>query len=254
MVIHVLPQITVIYLLVFARLGSIMMLMPAVGESSIPASVRLGLSLLISIILYPVVSKAYPSDITKSLSLLLIFVAGEIAVGVAVGTAARMIMSSTQVAGTIIANQLGLGFAMAVDPTQGQQGVLFGNFLSVLAVTMVFTTDLHHLAIMAATSSFTLFPPGQWMPVGDFAEVATIIVGESFRVGIQISAPFLAFGLVFYLGLGVLSKLMPQFQIFFAAMPLNIIAGMTLFALLIGTLMMWYMEHIRDSFDRLVPH
>jgi flagellar biosynthetic protein FliR len=254
LIIRILPDVTVIYVLIFARLGSTMMLMPSVGETSIPAQVRLGFSLLITFILYPIVAKTYPTGISRSMPLLLTFLAGEIAVGLAVGTAARMIMSSTQVAGTIIANQMGLGFAQSVDPSQGQQGVLFGNFLSMLAVTMVFATDLHHLAIIAATSSFTLFPPGEWMPVGDFAQAAIVLVAEAFRVGLQISAPFLAFGLVFYLGLGVLSKLMPQFQIFFAAMPLNIVAGMTLFALLIGTLMLWYMEHVRDGLERLVPH
>ncbi len=254
MIIKILPEVTVIYVLIFARLGATMMLMPSVGETSIPTNVRLGLSLLLTFVLYPIVAKSYPAGISKSMAMLFIYLAGEIAVGLAVGTASRLIMSSTQVAGTIIANQMGLGFAQSVDPSQGQQGVLFGNFLSMLAVTMVFATDLHHLAIMAATSSFTLFPPGQWMPVGDFAQAAILLVAESFRVGIQISAPFLAFGLVFYLGLGVLSRLMPQFQIFFAAMPLNIIGGMTLFSLLIGTLMLWYMEHVRDGLERLVPH
>jgi flagellar biosynthetic protein FliR len=254
MTIHILPEVSALYLLMFARLGSTMMLLPSVGESSIPVMVRLGLSLLVTVILYPVVAAAYPSGLVRNIPMLLIFLAGEIAVGVAVGVAARMIMSSTQVAGTIIANQLGLGFAQSVDPSQGQQGVIFGNFLSMLAVMLVFAADLHHLAITAATSSFTLFPPGQWMPVGDFAQAAIMLVGEAFRVGMQISAPFLAFGLVFYLGLGVLSKLMPQFQIFFAAMPLNILAGMVLFALLIGTLMLWYMDHVRDGLERLVPH
>jgi len=254
MIIRILPEVTIIYVLIFARLGATMMLMPSVGESSIPTTVRLGLSLLLALVLYPIVAKTYPSGISRSMPMLLIYLAGEIAVGVAVGTASRIIMSATQVAGTIIASQLGLGFAQSVDPSQGQQGVLFGNFLSMLAVTMIFATDLHHLAITAATSSFTLFPPGQWMPVGDFAQAAIELTSEAFRVGVQISAPFLAFGLVFYLGLGVLSKLMPQFQIFFAAMSLTIIAGLTLFALLIGTLMLWYMEHVRDGLERLVPH
>ncbi len=254
MIIKILPDVSLLMILIFARVGTTFILMPAVGESSIPTQARLGLALAVTLVLYPVVSSAYPAGMSKNLSLAFVYLAGELAIGLAVGLAGRMIMSATQVAGTIIANQLGLGFAMAVDPTQGQQGVLVGNFLSVLAITMVFVTDLHHLVIAAATSSFTLFPPGQWVPVGDFAQASIILVGEVFRVGIQISAPFLAFGLVFYLALGVLSKLMPQFQIFFAAMPLNIGAGMLLFGLLVGTLTLWYMDHIRDSLERLVPH
>ncbi len=254
MLIHILPEVSIIYILIFARLGATMLLLPSVGETSIPAQMRLAVALLLCLVLYPVVAKTYPTGIINNLPRVFIFLGGEIAVGLAVGTATRIIMSSTQLAGTIIANQLGLGFAQSVDPSQGQQGVLFGNFMSMMAVTLVFATDLHHLAIMAASSSFTLFPPGQWMPVGDFAQASVILVAEAFRVGIQMSAPFMAFGLLFNLGLGVLSKLMPQFQIFFAAMPLNIFAGMVLFALLIGTLMLWYMEHVRDGFDRLVPH
>jgi flagellar biosynthetic protein FliR len=254
MTIHILPDVTVIYILIFARFGATMMLIPAIGESSIPTQVRLGIALTLSILIYPVVARAYPAGLAQNFATLMVYVAGEIAVGIAVGVATSLIMSASQIAGTIIANQLGLGFAQSVDPSQGQQGVLFGNFLSMLAVTSVFVTNLHHLAIMAATSSFTMFPPGNWMPTGDFAQAAISLVGEAFQVGIQISSPFLAFGLVFYLGLGVLSKLMPQFQIFFAAMPLNIIAGLVLFSMLVGTLTLWYMEHVRDGFARLVPH
>ena len=254
MTIKILPEVSLLFILIFSRVGTTFILMPAVGESSIPTQARLGLAMMVTLILYPVVSSNYPVGLSKNFSLMFIYLAGELTIGLAVGLAGRMVMSATQVAGTIIANQMGLGFAMAVDPTQGQQGVIFGNFLSVLAVTMVFSTDLHHLVIYAATSSFTLFPPGNWMPSGDFAQAAVILTADAFRIGIQISAPFMAFGLVFYLGLGVLSKLMPQFQIFFAAMPLNIIAGMVLFMFLIGTLMLWYMDHIRDSLGRLVPH
>jgi flagellar biosynthetic protein FliR len=141
---------------------------------------------------------------------------------------------------------------MTVDPSQGQQGVIFGNFLSMLAMTMIFVTDLHHLSVAALGSSFTLFHPGEWMPVGDFAQVAVKLVADSFRIGLQVSAPFLAFGLVFNLGLGVLAKLMPQLQIFFIATPLSIGGGMVLFALLISTIMLWYIDHVRDGLSQLV--
>ncbi|MDR3375454.1 MAG: flagellar biosynthetic protein FliR [Ancalomicrobiaceae bacterium] len=254
MIIRILPEVTVIYLLIFARVGSSMMLMPALGETAILVQARLGFALMTTLILYPLVAKTYPPGLSRDFSRLLVYLAGELAVGLAIGLAGRLVLAATQVAGTVIANQLGLGFAMSVDPTQGQQGVIFGNFLSVLAVAMIFITDLDHLALAGATSSFQLFPPGDWLPVGDFAKASVIMVGEAFQIGIQMSAPFLAFGLVFQLGLGVLSKLMPQFQIYFAAMPLNIGAGMVLFSILIVTVMVWYMDHVRDGLARLVPH
>jgi flagellar biosynthetic protein FliR len=201
-------------------------------------------------LVYPVASPLYPAGLSAFPARLGLLLAGEIAIGLFVGLAARLVMAAAQVAGTTIANQLGLGFAMAVDPTQGQQGVVIGNFVALLATTLVFSFDLHHLAIAGLTGSYRLFPPGQFMPVGDFAEAAVRMVGDSFKIGLQISAPFLAFGLLFQFGLGILSKLMPAFQIFFVAMPLNIGMGFALLALVLGTIMLWYMEHVRDGLAR----
>jgi flagellar biosynthetic protein FliR len=66
------------------------------------------------------------------------------------------------------------------------------------------------------------------------------------------SAPFLAFGLIFYLGIGILSRLMPQVQIFFVAMPATIFAGMAIFALLLSAIMMWYLMHVREVLSLFV--
>ncbi|MEJ1161009.1 flagellar biosynthetic protein FliR [Prosthecomicrobium sp. N25] len=248
--VSVLPDIAVFFMLMFGRMGSMMMLLPAIGESGIPARIRLAFAVLVVLVAYPVASPLYPAGLAGNPPRLILLLASEIAVGLFVGLAARIVMAAAQVAGTTIANQLGLGFAMAVDPTQGQQGVVVGNFVALLATTLVFAFDLHHLAIAGLTGSYRLFPPGQLMPVGDFAEAAVTMVGQSFKIGVQISAPFLAFGLVFQLGLGVLSKLMPAFQIFFVAMPLNIGMGFALLALVLGTIMLWYMEHVRDGLAR----
>jgi flagellar biosynthetic protein FliR len=141
---------------------------------------------------------------------------------------------------------------MTVDPTQGQQGMLVGNFLALLAVTLILSTDLHHVSLYAVADSFARFPPGQWIPSGDFAEVTVKLVAESFKVGVQVSAPFLAFGLIFNLGLGMLQKMMPQFQIYFAAMPLSIGVGLLLFGLVLTATMAWYTDHVRDGLGRLL--
>lgn len=247
-----LPEIAVVFMLAFGRLGAMCMLLPAVGETGIPVRIRLSLALLLTLMFYPMVVRLYPAGLSQNLPKLIVYLGAEIAVGVFLGLTARMVLAAVQVAGTIIANQLGLGFAMTVDPTQGQQGVVFGNFLSVLAIAMIFVTDLHHLSVAALGSSFTLFRPGEWMPIGDFTETAVKLTADSFKIGLQVSAPFLAFGLIFNLGVGVLAKLMPQFQVFFVSMPASIGAGFLLFALLISTIMLWYMDHVRDGLGRLV--
>lgn len=252
MTIHLLPEVAVVYMLAFARVGAVLMLLPGIGETTVPARIRLSMALLLALLLHPLVAGLYPKGLALKPAALGVMLGGEIAIGLFIGMASRLVLAAAQVAGTTIANQMGLGFAMTVDPTQGQQGVIFGNFLSLMAVTMIFVTDLHVPAISAVSSSFTLFPPGKWVPVGDFAEVTVWLVGESFRVGLQVSAPFLAFGLIFNLGLGMLQKMMPQFQIFFVAMPLSIGVGLVLFGLVLSTMMLWYMDHVRDGFGRLV--
>ena len=150
----------------------------------------------------------------------------EILIGAMLGLTARLTISALEVAGAVIAQQLGLGFVTAVDPTQGEQGAIVGNFLTMLGITLVFATDMHHLVIAALNDSYTLFAPGEVPAVGDAAALITKIVAGAFRIGIQLSAPFLVFGLMFNIGLGVLSRLMPQMQVFFVALPLSILLGL----------------------------
>ncbi|MBZ0218688.1 MAG: flagellar biosynthetic protein FliR, partial [Fimbriimonadaceae bacterium] len=120
-------------------------------------------------------------------------------------------------------------------------------FLSMTAIAVIFVTDLHHLLIVAIVESYTMFQPGNLIPLGDFAEMATRTVANSFRVAIQIAAPFLAFGLLFYLGVGVLARLMPQVQVFFVIMPVNILLGFILFALLLSVMVKMFIEHFEST-------
>ncbi|MBV5265331.1 flagellar biosynthetic protein FliR [Pinisolibacter aquiterrae] len=252
MVLHLLPEVALLFMLAFARLGAMVMLAPGFGETTVPVRVRLVFAFFLTLALYPIVAGLYPAGLSKSLPAAATMLAGELIIGLFLGMATRLLLAGAQVAGATIATQLGLGFAMTVDPTQGQQGVIVGNFLSLTAVTLIFVMDLHLVAIGAMTSSFQMFPPGGWIPSGDFAQVTVQMVAESFKVGVQISAPFLAFGLVFNLGLGMLQKMMPQFQIYFAAMPASIGLGLLLFGLVLASLLAWYMDHVRDGLMRLV--
>jgi flagellar biosynthetic protein FliR len=154
----------------------------------------------------------------------------------------------------VIANQLGLGFVTAVDPTQGQQGVLVGNFLTILGVSMIFATDLHHLVIAALHDSYSLFRPGEIPQLGDVAALTTRTVASAFKIGIQLSAPFLVFGLLFNLGLGVLSRLMPQMPVFFVGMPLSILLGFLILMVVVGAMMGTFLGSFVDVMRELAPN
>lgn len=251
--ISLLPQVALLFMLLFARIGTMLMLMPALGEGSIPPNIRLAVALLLTLVFYPVAAPLYSVDATMPLPRIGVLLASEFAIGFFVGLGARLITYVLSIAGMIIANQSGLAFAMATDPTMdGQQGAVIGSFLSLLGITLIFAFDLHYLVIAAMNDSFRLFPPGSGIPVGDMAELATMLTAELFSIAIRIAAPFIVVGLVFYFGLGLLNKLMPQMQIFFIAMPLNIaIGGLMLFALLV-TMMMWYLSHFETALGRFI--
>jgi flagellar biosynthetic protein FliR len=248
-----LPAIAAAFLLTFARVGTMVMLLPGVGEMNLPARVRLTMALVLTAILLPAHQKAYAVDL-KTFGPVLVMLFQELIIGAVLGMTARLAISSLQIAGSVVAQQLGLGFVTAVDPTQNQQGVIVGNFLSVLGITLIFATDLHHLVIAGLNDSYSIFQPGEMPIVGDVAQHITQIIAMSFRIGIQLSAPFLVFGLLFNLGLGVLSRLMPQMQVFFIGLPLSILLGFLLLVLVIGAMMGTFTGYIENVLHDLAPH
>jgi flagellar biosynthetic protein FliR len=232
-----------VYLLVFARTGAMIMLLPPFANASVPARVRLMLALAIAVALAPTVASAYPQTAPANIAVLAVMVALEITIGVMIGTLARIIMTAVSVAGTVIASQTGLSYAEALDPSShGQQGAVIGNFLSMLAVVLIFAGNLHHLAIGAVAGSYHLIPPGTSLPTGDMAEMAIRIVSGAFLLGFQLAAPFLVFGFAVNIGFGVLARMMPQLQVFFVATPLNILVGFVVLTLLIGSMMTLFLE------------
>jgi flagellar biosynthetic protein FliR len=250
--ISLLPVLAATFMLVFARVGSMVMLLPGLGESNIPVRIKLGIALLLALIILPLHRGAYQIDM-QSINPLLIMMIHEIVVGIVLGATARVTLSALQVGGSVIAQQMGLGFVTSVDPTQGQQGVLIGNFLTMLGVTLLFATDSHYLVIAAINDSYNIFSPGDLTPSGDIAALATRAFAAAFKIGMQLSAPFLVFGLVFNIGLGVLARLMPQMQVYFVGVPLSILAGFLIFSLVLVAMMGTFLNYFNGVMHDLTP-
>jgi flagellar biosynthetic protein FliR len=238
-----LPETAYFYLLIFSRVGAMLMLIPALGETSIPARMRLGFALVFAAVLYPLVSAQLPG-LPVDLPEIVVVVLHEVAVGLILGAIARLAVSGTQTAGAVIASSSGLSVAQAADPTNGgMQGALIGAFLSFLGIALIFATDLHHVALSAVHDSYMIFTPKEPLMFGDAAETVVDTVAGAFVIGVQMSAPFIVFGLVFNLGMGILSRLMPQLQVFFIAMPATVGVGLVLMALLLTMMMGLYLMH-----------
>lgn len=243
------PDVAWYFFLLFARVGTLFMLLPAIGERTIPARLRLTVALVFSFVLYPLIAPEL-GPIPETLAGLAGALAHELAVGFIIGGLTRLVLLAAQVAGAVIAYQMGLSMAQTADPTQGGvQGAIVGNFLAFTGIVLIFTTDMHHMLLAGIYQSYFYFPVDAPLMLEDAADMATRIVAGGFVTGVQMAAPLLIFGLVFYLGLGILGRLMPQIQVFFMMMPANIIVGLILFALLLVLMMTWYMSHIERHFS-----
>jgi flagellar biosynthetic protein FliR len=247
-----LPTFAAAFMLCFSRIGTMVMLLPGLGELTVSPRVRLTLALVLTAVIMPMHRNAYQVDLRDFLPVVqLLF--QELLIGAVLGLLSRLTVSALQIAGMVVAQQMGLGFVTAVDPTQGQQGVLVGNFLAVLGITMIFATDLHHLVIAALNDSYIIFRPGEIPVLGDVASALTTTVAGAFRIGVQIAAPFLVFGLLFNMGLGILSKLMPQMQVFFVGMPLTIMIGFLILIMVVGAMMMTFLDYAGGVLHLLAP-
>lgn len=246
MTIHLadLSGLVLVYLLVFARTGAMIMLLPAIGDVGVPARVRLGLAIAVSLAFAPAVAHAYPAVAPTSELGLAVLLIQEIIAGILVGTMARIIVSALSTAGYLIATQTGLAYAQSVDPASNhEQGAVVGNFFALVGTVLIFATDSHHLAIGAISGSYSLMPPGSALPTSDMAELTLKLVSGSFLLGLQLAAPFLVFGFAVNAATGVLARLMPQMQVFFIAMPVNILAGFLLIMLLLGSMMTVFLNY-----------
>ena len=229
--------------LIFARLAAILMLLPGFGEPAVPARVRLAFALLVTAVLAPGLASqigALPASAWGAAGLVGI----EILIGTIIGGAARLLMGALATAGQIMGLESGLAFAQTADPTMTQSGVAFGVFLGLLGVTMIFATDLHHLFIAGMVKSYSLFQAGQMPSLGDAAELALETTTTSFRIGAQIAAPMVLGGLIFRLGLGALSRLIPNIQVFFVALPLQVLGAFMLMALGLSAGMLVWLDSV----------
>ena len=251
MLAELLPLDVFAVFLVFVRIAAALMLLPGIGEAYVSVQIRLAAAAVLTVAISPLVIGTLPILPATPLELLMLIL-GELVVGLLIGAAARLMMSALHVAGTVIAFQSSLGFALFVDPTQGTQGALIAAFLSVLGLVLIFATGLHMMMIRALADSYVLFTPGQLPPVGDFAALAVRYVSSSFRIGIQIAAPFIVFGIIFYIGLGVLARLLPQIQVFFIAIPLQIFLSLVIFGLVLAPMMIWFLDHFEVRFVELL--
>ncbi|MBB4266791.1 flagellar biosynthetic protein FliR [Roseospira visakhapatnamensis] len=230
------------YLLVFTRLGMAVLLMPAFSVAYLNTQVRLALALTLALVITPLVASSLPAEQPRGGALALLVVS-EVLIGAFVAMVMQALHAALHLGGTAIGFASGLMNARAFDPTTSQSGAMVLTFLTLLATVLIFFLDLHHLMIEAVVDSYRLIPPGQLPEMGDLVAYLTTLLSGSFRIGWQLAAPFLLFNLIFFVSLGIMARLMPQMNVFFVGLPLQILVGLGILFVTLPALMLTFLRY-----------
>ncbi|HML86998.1 MAG TPA: flagellar biosynthetic protein FliR [Methylomusa anaerophila] len=239
-----------LFLLVFARISGIFSVAPIFGSRNIPLAVKAGMSLLLTYILVPLL--AYPDfTIPNALFAYILLVISEFLVGLIIAFAASMAFNAIQMAGSIIDTQIGFGIVNVLDPQFGQQTPLIGNFKYILALVIFLTTNSHHLLLSALFSSFQLIPVTKAVYHPSISDIIVNMVVGIFVIALKISLPVLVSLLLTDVALGILSRTMPQMNIFIVGMPGKIIVGIFVLSLALPFYIMFLEVVFNDMFRNI---
>ena len=231
--------------MIFARIGAVLMMLPGVGESYVPPRIRLSLALVVSLALWPVVANALPG-LPDSIGGMAGWIIREVIVGLAIGALLRIFLTALATAGEVVALQTTLAFAQTANPMQASPGSTISAFLMILGTTLIMATNTYHLFIAGLVGSYELIAPARPLVTGDFASLAVRTLGDAFMLGVQLAAPVVVFAIIFNLASGLIGRVMPAFQVYFAAAPLSIILGLSIFALSLGVMGTVFIDRYRD--------
>ena len=234
------------FMIIFVRFGTALMIMPGIGDSFVPSNIRLYIALGFSVALSPVLQHHVPNPL-PGFGIMISLLVVEFITGLFIGTIARILMMAMDTAGMLISLASGISNAQVFNPSMAVQGSVFGAFLSVAGVTLLFVTNLHHLLIHGLVESYTMFPLGGIPDTSGMAELISKAVSASFLTGFQIALPFVIISLVLYVGMGVLSRLMPQLQIFMIAIPLQIMLALVTLVITLSAIMLFFIQRFESG-------
>jgi len=211
--------------LAFFRIGGLMLVAPVFSSRTVPAMVRAGIAMLLTILLYPAIG-ALPADIVVGPGTLL----AEMVVGLGIGLGAATLLAGAELAGEVLAVQTGLSSATALDPLSGHGTPVLGSLLQWVALVLLLVTGGHLAMLEALAASYEVVPVGYGIDLTAGALELFLSAGLLFTQGLQFAAPIIAAVSVGYIALGVLSRASPQLNMLAVAFPLQIGLGLIVLA------------------------
>jgi flagellar biosynthetic protein FliR len=231
--------------LIFLRVGGIVMLLPAISDTAVPVMIRLSFALLLSLCLTPIATPYLP-PMPQTVGEMGGQVFKELFIGLGMGILLNMMMAALAVAGELISIQTTLAFSQTANPNEAQPGATLATFLSVTAMAMIFATNVDHLFIGAIARSYSLFPPMKPPSINDAVEADIRAMSQAFALGLQLASPVIVFSMVLNVATGLVGRLIPQFQLFFAAAPLQVLLGLSIFMTSFGMVIMVWLDRYQS--------
>jgi flagellar biosynthetic protein FliR len=219
------------FFMVLMRMSTMMALLPIFGDRTVPAPIKIILSVTFSAILFPILKANGAIKVQDALvwsettGKLLMTVGSEVMVGLAVGFAAQLVFHAIQIGGDFIAQFMGLSMASMYDPHMENQTMVLGQLVSALAMLTFLAVDGHHVLLRAMIETFNLIPQGHFVINEAFRTSIITLAGNTILFGIQLSAPMAACMLLVNIVYGIIGKALPQLNILTLSMASSVMIG-----------------------------
>ena len=232
------------FMFVLIRTGSILLMAPVFGAMNVPMQVKLGLTLVLTLLLTPL---APPAAMPEGLVNLATSVGGEILIGASIGLSVRFIFAGIEFAGQVASFQMGLSMASAYDPLSSSQSTIFGKMMSILTILVFLSVNGHLMVLMALQKSFDVIPPYGLALSGGFIDAIVGFSKEMFVLAFKFSAPIVAILIFVNIALGIMSRIVPQINMFAIGFAITILVGFVMLAISLPV----FETALTDVFDRM---
>ncbi|MED5353516.1 MAG: flagellar biosynthetic protein FliR [Nitrospinota bacterium] len=221
------------FLFVLFRVGAMIIFVPILGSRQIPAVLKIGLILFLSIAIFPLVQDR-PIPEPKGLFDLSKFLMVDMTIGLGIAYISRLIFAAVQVAGTVVDFQMGFGVVNVIDPQTDTQVSVTAQLQNILAVFIFLAIDAHHYIFQAIVDSFFVINPFEINFASVTPEYVLHLFTATFTTAVKISAPVMAILFFLSVGLGLVARTVPQMNVFIVGFPLQIGIGLLMVGLSIS--------------------
>lgn len=237
--------------MVAARLSGLVFAMPLLAVG-LPLRMRVILIALLTIVLVPGLSQSTLVDVQSMSVPDLILCAGREAIyGMVIGGVVQLLVTGIQLAGELIANATGMQMAQTADPSTGDSVPQFSRLLGLLVAAVLFAAGGHRMLIEGLLTSFRETPA---MTVQIDESVLRLLIDHlavGIESGIRVAAPIVACLLLSNLAVAIISRSVPQFNVFAVGLNLNVMIALVMVAFTIGSVGLVFEQELSEAMTQV---